>query len=938
MVEPALPEEAFTTAGVHVWNKPTDDGWAVAVITVIGPGGGGGSGAARSTQTATGGGAGGNGAKLQVVVAKNALGATETVTIGGGGAGGIAPTVASGPGLPGSAGSGPTSFGAHASAGAGGAGLGGVGSSTTQPGGVGGASGGWGGAAGTNGTTSAVATAAAENRTGASGGGGSLGGTNSTGRDGGLSREGGAIGGTGGALLGGAGGNAAVGAATDTMGSGAGGGGSRSNTTGPAGVGGAGIRGSGGGGGGGGRPGPSGGGGNGGVGGDGYVLVQYYSTFLGPFLVGGDITSIDGYRIHTFRSNEHRAVPVVAGNVEVLLVAGGGGGGSAYADIKRGGGGGGGGVRHLLSHPVPSTQLVIAGIRGQGYIQNPHTLPLNGGDSSIGSESSVGGGHGGATPGAPGYPPAVGGSGGGGAGGDPGAAGTAGQGNAGGTGSDAGGGGGGAGNSGGNAPSPGTGGPGGSGAAYSTSGALVTYAGGGGGGFGGGGGSPQGGAGGSGGGGHGAGNPPSPFDGEPGTDGLGGGGGAGQGAANSDGGYGGSGVVIVRYLEPALPSQRPATPPATVVRSCLLGCPDTRVYITDFCGGTIIGDISDNVTFLRWGRELDDDSEAEITLHIEGDGRGDGCCEILEKIRTWRNEIIIVRDGDVVWGPGPLVTIQIQRHISHLVARDAPMAWLDNRLVHTDYEFKSVDLATIAQTVVEDALTLGLATELPPQIRDACILDFATFTETGKSTDLEVRANTQTGGEILRNLAQKGLDFTVVNRALYVGAEFSFGPIGPLRDEDFQEDLQVTEHGLAAATNWYVSSESTQGHCGGVSDFFGLIESGVEGQEAETSVADLNREACDRLIATDPPPLIVTVPGEGLLAPTAPVCPDNLVPGSLVDLAIRELCRPASVRERLTSVRFVADERGERAGITLAPLGELSAGLIENEAGGGDGA
>jgi hypothetical protein len=358
-------------------------------------------------------------------------------------------------------------------------------------------------------------------------------------------------------------------------------------------------------------------------------------------------------------------------------------------------------------------------------------------------------------------------------------------------------------------------------------------------------------------------------------------------------------------------------------KTCVLGCPETRWLITDFCGGKTLCDVTDNVTFSKWGRELDNDSQVEVSIHLEGDAAGDACCECLAGLRTWRNEIMAVRDGDIVWGPGPLVTIQIQRHIAHLVARDAPIAWLDRRLVHNDYSFVDVDMATVAQTVVEDALLEGLAAELPASVRDACILDFATFTDTGKPVTLEIRANTKTGGEVLRDLAQTGLDFTVVNRALYVGSGFQFGPIGPLRDADFAEDLMVAERGLAAATNWYVSSDNEQGQCGGVDEFFYLIERGVEGQPASTSVDSLSREACDRLAGSNPPPLIVTVPSEGQLTQTAPVCPRSLVPGTMVDLAIGELCRPATVRERLTSVRFTNDGTGERAGITLAPVGEF---------------
>jgi hypothetical protein len=358
---------------------------------------------------------------------------------------------------------------------------------------------------------------------------------------------------------------------------------------------------------------------------------------------------------------------------------------------------------------------------------------------------------------------------------------------------------------------------------------------------------------------------------------------------------------------------------------CILGCPETRVFLMDHCGTRTVGDITDAVTFVKWGRELDEDSEAEVTLHLRGDAAGRACCEFLGNARTWRNELMVVRGGEVVWGPGPLVTISIQRHIAHLTARDI-FAWLDRRLVHEEYEFKEVELSELARIIVYDALTKGDAADMPAQTRDACILDYAEFHDTGRLTDMQILANRKSAGAVLRELGAQGLDFTVVNRRLIVGADFAFGPIGPLHDEHIAENVAVDEHGLQAATKWYVSSdtEAVQGQAGGVDPYFGLIEQGVEGQSVSTSQKDLDRLARDRLTTTNPPPLIVKIPQPGRLTPDAPVCPRVLVPGTMVDFSIRELCRPAVVRQRLTSLRVTVDDKDESFGITTAPLGLLS--------------
>ncbi|MGI9197541.1 MAG: fibronectin type III domain-containing protein [Candidatus Nanopelagicales bacterium] len=257
-------------------------------------------------------------------------------------------------------------------------------------------------------------------------------------------------------------------------------------------------------------------------------------------------------------------VPAGLTQVRVLVVAGGGGGAVNY----RGGGGGGGMLEEAALSVSPGSLVSIsvgAGGAGAyygpaytGWWHNQHDNTVNatnGGVSSFGSVTALGGGF---ASGA--YSPAInagsGGSGGGSTGGVAGL-GTPGQGYAG---SNVGGGGG--------AGAAATGTAGASGRASDITGVSVLYGGGGG---------RQGAAGGSGGGGAGQGFSGATFAGA-GTDGLGGGGGGGgyfpDGSRAVDwsndtsiGGRGGSGVVIVRY--PALytvtydPNQATSgTPPA----------------------------------------------------------------------------------------------------------------------------------------------------------------------------------------------------------------------------------------------------------------------------------------------------------------------------------------------------------------------------------------
>jgi hypothetical protein len=269
--------------------------------------------------------------------------------------------------------------------------------------------------------------------------------------------------------------------------------------------------------------------------------------------IGGTVTDIPGFRVHTFTASGTFSATGATGDVEVLLVGGGGGGGGSTA-----GGGGAGGVLYVPVYSVTPGEVTVtvgAGGAGSRFSDAGTVNNTSGGNSVFGALTAFGGGYG-----ASGRPSGSRAAAGGGSGGGGGyyvgndiptlaaAAGTVGQGFAGGAavssattpGGYGGGGGGGAGGAGQafGAAGSGVGGNGGAGVTSSISGTARVYGGGGGGS-----GNSGGGAGGSGGGGAGG----NTGDGSPGTANTGGGGGASGTYQSGSGAAGGSGIVIVRY-------------------------------------------------------------------------------------------------------------------------------------------------------------------------------------------------------------------------------------------------------------------------------------------------------------------------------------------------------------------------------------------------------
>lgn len=342
-----------------------------------------------------------------------------------------------------------------------------------------------------------------------------------------------------------------------------------------------------------------------------------------------------------------------------------------------------------------------------------------------------------------------------------------------------------------------------------------------------------------------------------------------------------------------------------------LGCGTNTASIWDRVERRKMVDL-DGVTCLEWGRELDDLSEASVTV-----GRDGLCCAALADVRTWRHALVIHRDGRLVWS-GPILTLDYGTEDTVISAVDR-FAWLDRR--------QTVETTTVSGTLVEIAEHI---------ITDSLVREGLTADDVGLvveyrgcemgATEREYEACRASGAAELRNLARGPLNFTVVGRRAVVWCgPGGLGRTALLQDKDFRGELRVVEDGYATATAVCVQGEGVIARCGGVDPYYGLLEMSIK-DDSVTTAAAAAELACAEVAARSRPPVVLSVPSGVELDPSAPVSIDELVPGVLMPVWSSATCRTVRETMALERVRVrqgCSDGAGEQVSVTVAPAASL---------------
>lgn len=343
-----------------------------------------------------------------------------------------------------------------------------------------------------------------------------------------------------------------------------------------------------------------------------------------------------------------------------------------------------------------------------------------------------------------------------------------------------------------------------------------------------------------------------------------------------------------------------------------LGQEVPHVFIGPRGGGAFIVELP--WSSVAFSRRLDDMSDGSVSVAAEGLA-SDDCCAALNDLKAWQHELVIWRDDLSQW-LGPVTDPVYESEGVSIPARDL-FEWFERRLLPYDRTFDNLELSTIFNQYVTDAL----AHDTSPNITVAA-------TPTGITGDRKILASERRrAADELRELSRTGLDFTFVGRTLHVGGvEIPASALAILTSETVNAP-KLTERGSITASEVTVLGATVGtaqiiGTAGGVGADTGLVQL-VFTEESIRDNASAQSAAQTRLDLLGTPPKYL----ECSLVPESPISLADLIPGARVDVAMNVGCKEVIGAFRLLGVdcSWTADDSGisQDIKVTLEPTGTV---------------
>lgn len=391
--------------------------------------------------------------------------------------------------------------------------------------------------------------------------------------------------------------------------------------------------------------------------------------------------------------------------------------------------------------------------------------------------------------------------------------------------------------------------------------------------------------------------------------------------------------------------------PSSTIDGATLGCGTHRVFIYKRGGKVRVGELT-SLSHVEWGRLRDDISDARIVVS----GWSIDCGNLLALLQTWAYEIVIFRDNgysvDRVW-EGPITLLTYEHDKVTIKAKDV-MVWAYRRIIKQAMN-DTGSSTTAGRSVVARAAAVIQNAFAPDDPNVLGYLKVLTQSDDPKQYR-SLPAYSRTAYEEVDDMAANaGLDYTAVGRSILLWAtKHRIGLLPEFRDEDLGATPIVSEYGMSFANRYAVSDgngvygEATRGDEAGENpedSGYGLIEmlssswasdsaedTGTYTQAGLETVRESFRESAEHSIGDRfPPPVVVRIPDNTTINPSAVISIQQLVPGVAMPLRSTSTLRSVVATQKLDSVRVIEVDSKETITITLSPFSRDDDGLDPEE-------
>lgn len=380
--------------------------------------------------------------------------------------------------------------------------------------------------------------------------------------------------------------------------------------------------------------------------------------------------------------------------------------------------------------------------------------------------------------------------------------------------------------------------------------------------------------------------------------------------------------------------------------SIYLGCGVYDVYFRDRCGVQRYKCRAPNVTGLRFSRQLNETSDAEITIGLTG--YNDECCDCIGDVNPWQHEVAIFRDGMEVWtGPITEISFDYSNDTATFYAKDLS-AWFDKRLVELleeDYDVEDIDSKDVFEWLVNHAYCKDpwcMTWSFSPTGVNVTRLYYAFFNGERWGGAYPVI------GDEIRDMQNYSVDWTVVDRHMYGGGlqtdppftkriillsnHWTTQPIVKVTGQNMSNRV-VAAGGSGGNDGWYdeemwieppITGPITPAQLTGDQRIFGLLESFESYPELDDEDTTEEGNAVTQAawgkyqLSNDP---FSYIQG-GRLDKSAPVNFEDLIPGTIFEVRLDQTCRPFQGQYRLASVQVsIQGAADEVVDLNMEPVG-----------------